>query len=461
MTQLNTTTTRVNGMNMTRTVIALAAMGLCTLVAGCSRPTSSETSASSTRSQSAVDRVTATAPQRKDLKLYTTQPGRIEAFEQTPLVPKVAGYVEEVFVDIGDEVAKGDVLIKLDVPEMHDELEQQKAMVAQAEAEVKQAAAAVDAAKASVESYEARVEQAQAGIGRADGELQRWKDEHARLQELATGPNRSVTQRVVDETLNQFRAAEASKKEAEAGVTAAKAALAEAQANIQKAIADEVAAKARLGVAQANLARTQTMLGYTQIKAPFAGVITQRSVDTGHFVNPANGGSMKPLLVVARIDKVRIFVDVPEVEAPLVTAGESADLAVLRVQSLGGKEFDCKVTRTSWALDSTNRSLRTEIDIPNEDRLLRPGMYASVTILLDQRDNALALPISAIVREGNDSYCCSVESGKIARKRVELGLRSGDEVEVLSGIDSSNTIVMARSESLTPGQPVEVIDAQN
>jgi RND family efflux transporter MFP subunit len=390
--------------------------------------------------------------------LYTSQPGRIEAFEETPLFPKISGYVEQVLVDIGDRVTKDQVLINLWIPEMHDEREQKEALLAQALAEVKQAEAAVQAAKAAVVTAQARISEAEAGVDRAEGEFQRWKSQHERMRDLAAGG--SVTTKLVDETLNQFRSADAARNEATASVQSAKAGLTEAEANVLKAEADLAAAQARLTVARANLKQTETMLDYAGIRAPFDGVVTERGVDSGHYVHPANGGATKPLLVVAQMDQVRIFVDVPEMEAPLVDSGEAADSAIIRVQALRDRQFEAKVTRTSWSLDASNRSLRTEIDVPNHEGLLRPGMYAMATILLDQRDDAFVLPISAIIRDGRQSYCCCVVSGRIKRQAVELGLRSGDEVEIVSGLDDNQTVVLARVDTLREGQVVEVIEAQ-
>jgi RND family efflux transporter MFP subunit len=188
-------------------------------------------------------------------------------------------------------------------------------------------------------------------------------------------------------------------------------------------------------------------------------MVTMRSVDTGHYVQPAAGG-MKPLMTIAQHNQVRIFVDVPEMEAPLVDSGENGDAATITVPSLSARQFTAKVKRTSWSLDPANRSLRVEIDIPNDEGVLRPGMYATIAILLDKQEDVFALPIAAIVRDGRDTFCCTVEGGKIARHKIELGLRSGNEVAVKSGITGSETVVFARADSLAPGQPVEVLAAQ-
>ena len=143
----------------------------------------------------------------------------------------------------------------------------------------------------------------------------------------------------------------------------------------------------------------------------------------------------------------------------MVTAGDSGDTVNLKVQSLGGREFKAKVSRTSWALDEANHSLRTEIDIPNSDAALRSGMFASASILLEQRDDALTLPLASIIREGNSVYCCVVVAGKIERKPLELGLRSGDDVEVLAGLNAADKVVLARAAALQVGQEVAVLES--
>lgn len=434
--------------------------GLVLADSGCSRPTAAATSrGAQSLAAAAVDRVTAARLERKNLLLHTSQPGRIEAFEEAPLYPKVTGYVQEVSHDIGDVVERGQILVKLWIPEMQDERKQKEALVAQAAAEVEQAKAAIQVAQAAVGTAGARVKLAEAGVGRVDGEYERWKAERERIDQLAA--DRSVTQKLAHETLSQFRAAEAARLEAAANVEAAAAALLEARANVHQTNADHMAAEARHEVAKANLAHTETMLGYAEIKAPFDGVVTRRLVDTGHYVHPASGGSTKPLLVVARTDKVRVFVDVPEMEASATDGGDHGDSALVRVQALGDKQFDAKVTRTSWSLNPANRSLRAQIDLPNAEGLLRPGMYAMATILLDQRNDALAVPITAIVREGQDAYCCCVDAGKIDRRRIALGLRSGSEVEIASGLESGQMVVMAQADSLQQGQRVEVIAPDN
>jgi HlyD family secretion protein len=431
----------------------LALVSMPPALSGCNHQ--SDTYAAAPASAAPVDRVTAGSPQRKTLVTTTAQPARIEAFETTPLYSKLAGYVGKVHADIGDEVKAGQALVTLHVPELEDEVAQKAAHVRQAEAEVKQAAANVVAARAAAETAAARVAVAKAGIARSQADVERWRAELSRIKQLAASG--SVTQKLVDETQSQYSAAAAAGDEAAAAMTSAEAGAREAEALIAKAEADEAAAKAKLGVAEADLKRAETMLGYASITAPFNGVVTQRSIDTGHFVQPANGSGAKPLMVVACTDKVRIYLDVPEMEAGLVTVG---DPVTIRVQAMPQDELKATVTRTSWSLESANRSLRVEVDVPNERMSLRPGMYATGTIELERRENALTLPVAAVNRQGAEPCCCCVVGGKIERRPVKLGLRSGAEIEIVDGLSDGDAVVLARAESLEDGQAVEVIQPQ-
>ncbi|MEX0687177.1 MAG: efflux RND transporter periplasmic adaptor subunit [Pirellulales bacterium] len=401
-----------------------------------------------------VPEVTTAKPERRVLTLSTTQPGRIEAFERTPLFAKVAGYVEDVRVDIGDAVRKDDVLVRLAVPELLDELHEKEALVAQAEAQVKQAESLITASRAAAETAQARIAEVDAGLVRANADVDRWNSEHDRIKELAA--KGSITRKLEEETLNAFRAAEAAVQEAVARGRSARTLFHESQAKIGTAEADKVAAEAREQVAVAAVDRARTMRGYTEIKAPYAGTVTRRTVDTGHFVQPVSGPQSTPLLEVARTDTVRIFVDVPELEAAQVDPGDPAEV---RVQAADGPVIHAAVTRTSGALVESNHSLRVEIDVPNAEGRLRSGMYATVTIQLDERPEGIVIPAAAVVRDATGTFCCIVRDGKVERRPIELGLRSGGFFEVRSGLDEDMPIIIKQPDLFRDGQDVRIATA--
>ena len=198
---------------------------------------------------------------------------------------------------------------------------------------------------------------------------------------------------------------------------------------IAKARADQDSAAARCEVTKADRERIETMLQYTAIRAPFNGLIAQRNVDTGHLV-PVGHAAEKPLFVVVRADLLRIFVDVPEGDAATVDAGSEAQV---RVPALSGIAFPAKVARTAWVLNTGTRTLRAEIDIPNADGRLRPGMYAYADLKVAERRDVLSLPKTALLTQDGKPCCLCIEaSGKVASHAPCHGTpgrqRGGDHV---------------------------------
>jgi RND family efflux transporter MFP subunit len=233
-------------------------------------------------------------------------------------------------------------------------------------------------------------------------------------------------------------------------VDLAEAALAQSDAEREKAVADVAVAEAHVRFAEADVRLAETMVEFTRIASPFAGTVTRRLVDTGHLTDP--DGASDPLLTISRTDIVRVSVGVPEVDAPLVGVG---DPARIRLQALEGRTFEGEVSRTSWALDQSTRTLRAEIDLENLEGVLQPGLYVYVTIIAEERPDVLSLPESAILRDpaGNAS-CMVAEDGKARRKPIELGLSDGDRVEVVSGLSGSEAVITSDPASLEEGQPV-------
>jgi RND family efflux transporter MFP subunit len=277
----------------------------------------------------------------------------------------------------------------------------------------------------------------------------RWQAEYNRTSRLVR--ESAITGAVLDEARSKLEAARAANDETAAQVRSAEAALAEAQAELTKARSDVHAAAARVDVARADLDSAEAMAAYARIVAPFDGVITRRYVHTGHLTVP--GGREDPLFVAERTDRLRVVVGVPEVDAPYVQPGDRAEV---RLQALDGRVVEGKVARISWSLDRATRTLRAEVDVENPDGTLRPGLYAYVTIIAEERPEALTVPAAAIVREGARTYCVVVEDGRARHREVQLGVGDGKSFEVLSGLRGDEAIVAANAGSLADGQAVRV-----
>jgi RND family efflux transporter MFP subunit len=394
-------------------------------------------------------------PVRKTLKLISAQPARVEPIEQTPIQSKIAAYVAEVAVDFGDEVKKDQPLVKLRAPELDAELVQKQALLEQAKAELAQAESAVKGAEAAVVTSKAKVAQTQAAIDRSRSDVVLRESEHERIKELAAGG--SVNRQLFDEAQQKLAAAKASVAEAQAAQISSQAVVAQSQAEAVSRVADVAAAQSRVRVAEATVAQVEAMRSYLTLRSPFDGVVTMRRVDPGHLVQPASGAAV-PLLVVARTDKMRITVPVPELEAAYVDVG---DEALIEIQSLRGAEFAGKISRTSLALDEGSRSLDAIVDLENPDGRLRPGMYATARLTLQERKDVLTLPSAAVVRQGKEAYCFRWKDGQATKTTVQLGIRVGDDFEVTSGLSSDDQVILNKATSLKDGQAVEAAKPPN
>ncbi|HLJ92923.1 MAG TPA: efflux RND transporter periplasmic adaptor subunit [Gemmataceae bacterium] len=447
----------------------LTASFLALGMGSCNRPTvgAPEPPAAST-TEPTVLTVQTMNPERSTLRRTVTQPGYIQGYEQTPLFSKIAGYVQKLNVDIGDRVSKEMVLAELYVPEMEVDLAQKNALVSQAEAEVRQAKEMVLVAESDFHSAEAKVQAAQAIRQRAEAQLQRDQSRYERLAQA--GRSGTIGKEDVEENRLTAETSRAALAEVEAQVRSAEADRNASKAKWAKSKVDVTVAAAHLEVAQQNRAQVQTMLGYRTIRAPFDGVVTQRPVDTGHFVQPATGPNSQPLFVVVRTDLLRIRVEVPEVDAAWVEQGSPA---TFRIPVLPSYAYSGKVMRTSWSVDRTAHTLLAEIDVSDPNGKLRAGMYVNASITVE-RPNVLTLPASALITEGDvnqgyRTFCFLVENGKAWRVPVEMGARDSRRVEVLKkqmrpakdgeqgswqAFTGTEEIVQDHIGSLTDGQPI-------
>ncbi|WZO96500.1 efflux RND transporter periplasmic adaptor subunit [Isosphaeraceae bacterium EP7] len=427
----------------------LACLGvLAALGSGCGKTPIEATAKATSAGPPPVARVTTIVPERMTIRRVSEQPGQIEAAEVTPIHSKLSGYVRSVAVDIGDRVTQGQVMAELRMPEVEADLKQKRATIEQAQAEAKQAEAAVAVALAGVASAEAKVSEIQAGIRRAEADASRWQSEFARVQQLAQ--ERALSGSLVDETRSKLGAAQSGLDEVKARVKSAEAALAESRAHLDRSRSDVQAAISHVEVTRFDAERAEAMAGYMKLEAPFDGVVTRRKLDTGQLTTPGTAG--EPYFVVARSGIVTIAVGVPEADAPFVNAGDPAQV---RLVALDGLKFEGKVTRTAWALESATRTLLAEIDLPNPDEVLRPGLYAYATIVAEERKDALTLPSTAVFKDGGKSFCVTVADKRAKRREIKLGLSEGKRTEVVSGLSDGEMVVEANAASLADGQPVE------
>lgn len=414
-------------------------------------PTWNKVSAADTPSSNTALRVNAGKPARKTLVRRTEQPGQIDALEQAPLFAKVSGFITKIHADIGDRVKKGQAIADISVPELTAELNQKKSLVDSARAEVEQASAAIKVAEAAKAAAEAAVVEVAASKQRATAEHTRSKSELERISSLFS--SQAVTQKSVDESKNRQQAADSAVHEVDAKVKAATAAVAQKTAAVDLARADHASTLAKLKVAEAEQVRLEALHKYTTISAPFDGIVTVRNVDLGHLTHAGKTQSDVPLFVVVDAHIVRVFVEIPESDAAHVNPGNEASV---RIPGLGNLTVTATVARTSWALHPSTRTLRAEIHIPNPDGQYRPGMYVYADVKVAERKNVISLPKAAILAQDTRLSCFVVGANTIVRKPITTGIRSGDDVEILSGLTGDEIVIQANAASYREGQKVEI-----
>jgi membrane fusion protein (multidrug efflux system) len=215
-------------------------------------------------------------------------------------------------------------------------------------------------------------------------------------------------------------------------------------------------AKAKLDVAKANLDRTEILLSFAKITAPFSGIVTKRMVDPGAFIPAATSGSAAQnaaIVTLVDFNRVRVQVAVPELETSLIATGQPVSVTV---DGLPGRSFDGNVTRYSYALDEATKTMLAEIELPNPKLELRPGMYAVVKIGIERKEDALLIPIEALVTERAGASVFTVADAKTKKIPVKTGFDDGTNVEIVNGLKPDQRVILVGKRTLGDGQAVRV-----
>jgi RND family efflux transporter MFP subunit len=214
--------------------------------------------------------------------------------------------------------------------------------------------------------------------------------------------------------------------------------------------------RGRYDVAKANLERIETLLGFSKITSPFSGIITHRFVDPGAFIPAATSGSAAQnaaLFTVMDFTKVRVQAAVPEVEVPLIKVGLPVKVMV---EELLSAKIEGTITRFSHALDESTKTMLAEIELPNPDGSLRPGMYANVRITVERKPDALLLPVDAVLFEKGRTSVFTIADNKAKRSTVKTGFNDNGSVEILDGVKLGDSVIVIGKQVITDGQPVKV-----
>lgn len=321
---------------------------------------------------------------REDLCNEVTMYAEFRPYTQVELHAKVSGYLQEINVDIGDKVKAGQLLARLEVPELKSELDRAIAARKRAEAD--------------------------------------YKDAHlvyTRLQSVDKANPNLVAQQELD-------AAEAKDSTAEASRDAAKA----------------------------EVEKYQTLVGYTKIAAPFDGVVTYRYADPGALIQAGTSSDTQSRPLVRLSDNYHLRLDFP-VSVAYVKDVRLGDPVEVRVDSLGGKTLTGTISRYTGKVDEDTRTMLTEIQVPNPELQLIPGMYARLALKVERRPSALALPTEALSTDKKSTVYLVNREQEIEERPVTTGLETPDRYEVLSGLEEGDLVMIGNRSQVKPGQKVE------
>jgi membrane fusion protein (multidrug efflux system) len=345
---------------------------------------------------SRATRVQVIKPKVIDSDRALALPGTVRALEQTKIFPRVTGYVRRWLVDIGDKVTAGQLLVEIDTPDLDAQLAQARAQLAQAQAAVKQVAAQRDYSRSNSQRFESLADQ------------------------------KLVSKSQVEQTQAQASTDEANVAAANSNVTAQ-------QANVRR------------------LVETQA---FARVVAPFAGAITTRTVERGDLVTEGTGTALYTLVA---IDPIRVLIEVPQTVAPSVRAGVEA---VLAVREFPGRKFSGKITRAAGALDPDLHTMTTEIQVPNPDGTLLPGMYVQADLTLPVPHRVLEIPATALYNDAQGLRIAVVDGQqKVHFAPITIERDTGATLQVAIGLGGDERVVKIAVPGLVEGDPLEVAES--
>ena len=387
-------------------VVVMVGLGAGAIVA--ERLLAASPSAAKSTEVDSRPRVEVEHPRRLTVAQRLQTNATLAAFEEADLFAKVSGYLSDVRVDIGDHVKADQVLAVIDIPEMEQELAEDKAQLASKQSSLETARREADHQKANVTLQDVTLKRQEVLFN------QHW---------------------ISAQTLDEMRA---------------KAAI--AKADLAVAEANSAFATNQIDLAAATVERIKTLIAYSQIVAPFDAVVARRLVNRGDLVQAPTASRTTPLFMVQRIDTIRVFCDVPENDVPRVHIG---DPAIVKPSGFDGKPFIGKVTRFSLRLDPETRNMRTEIDLSNPDERLYPGTYAEVSLEMNRHPDALTVPAAAVASDGDGSFVYTITDNRITRLAIKGGLTDKGRIEVTAGLSAETPVVAAIKSAPPPGTAVQ------
>lgn len=383
------------------------------------------------------------SPQRRDLEVKLTFTADVLPAKQAAIFSKVSGYIRRIHADRGDFVRAGQLLVEIDDQELQASLEQARATLLTGQAGLEMARSSLEGQRANLENQRANLAKARAVAANDARQAERMKTLFERGLVSATDWENARTN--ADSSRANVQAAEAQLRVAEVQITTT-----ESQVRLSEA---------QLATYRALLQLAQTNLANTRLLAPFEGYISQRNLDPGATVNAQSAGTSTTsvgILTLQDIAIVKIQIEVPERDIARVKVGAPVSVVADPYQ---GQSFTGTVARVVHSLDPRTRTMGVEVEIPNRDGRLKPGMFARVEVLVDKRANALTIPTEAIRLGEAKPAVMVVRDGVVEDVPVELGVSDSRSVEVLTGLAERDLVILQGKDLVRPKQKVRTTPA--
>ena len=366
-------------------------------------------------------------------------PATTQAVQDAIISARSTGYVKRWVAGLGQNVKAGELLAEIVAPESDQALREASQQVLEAGSVVNQGQAELAQAQASVEQAQAALKQSQTNFELARVNLERSKTL------VADG---IVAHQDTDDKQAIFDARKADVEAAQALIRARQSTVKAQQSVIQSR-------QSNVGGKQANMQRLKTLKSFEQIRAPFAGVVTARTIEVGALVNAGGGTTANPgLYRISKIDTIRTWVNVPQTYIAAMKLGVPA---TVHVKEMPDEKFSGKIASTSNAIDPATRTLLVEVRVPNPGHKLMPGMSVQVKFSLPSTSHALLIPVSALVVNAKGTQVLVVgENHKVHEVKVEVGRDLGKDIEILAGLTSDSPVILNPSDALHEGTDVQI-----
>jgi RND family efflux transporter MFP subunit len=370
-----------------------------------------------------------------------TLPGNIAAIQYATIYARVDGYLKTRYVDIGDQVKAGQLLAEIDTPTVDQNVAQAKAGLDEAKAKLKNELANLKQAQEKKLTADSEVEKAKADLDYARITASRW--ENLCERGAVSQQSRDEKVRLLESNTANYAAQKTNEKAAEAQVLASQSSVEVAQAAIEAKSAD--------------YKKELAQQSFQKVTAPFDGIITLRKVDPGALITQGSSTTNLELFQLAKIEVLRIYVAVPQRIARFLRPGMDA---MVLPSEFPDRNFIGKVTNVSGALDSNTRTRQTEIRVHNPDHALLPGMYAEIKLTTLREAPWIRVPGTTLVVRPDGQFVVIVKNDAAHYQKITIGRDYGDEVEVRSGLQGNEQVVISPSDDLLEGQKVKTTEAK-